>query len=95
MSYKGVPSWPPAWIWIDGREKKSAQGEIGILKQVILSIIVPADRCFIYIEYEGSLYLGCLLVDDYAFCGQVAKLLQAHCNRPLADIGSIDLSDTF
>ena len=95
MSFKGMSSWPPVWTWIDGHEKKSARGEIGILKEVTLSKINPADRCFLYIEHEGSLYLGCLLIDDHAFCSQIAKLLQAQCNRPLAEIGHIDLSHTL
>jgi hypothetical protein len=95
MSFKGVPSWPPVWTWIDGHEKESARGEIGILKEVTLSKINPADRCFLYIEHEGSFYLGCLLIDDNAFCCQITKLLQAHYNRSLAEIGCIDLSYTF
>ena len=39
MSFKGMSSWPPVWTWIDGHEKKSARGEIGILKEVTLSKI--------------------------------------------------------
>jgi hypothetical protein len=61
MSFKGMSSWPPVWTWIDGHEKKSARGEIGILKEVTLSKIT----------------------------------VQAQCNRPLAEIGHIDLSHTL
>ena len=64
MRYKGVPSWPPTWTWTDGLENKHPQGEIGVLKAVALSNIQPADRCFLYIEHEGSSYIGCLLFDD-------------------------------
>jgi hypothetical protein len=42
MSFKGMSSWPPVWTWIDGHEKKSARGEIGILKEVTLSKITAA-----------------------------------------------------
>jgi hypothetical protein len=31
MSYKGVSSWPPRWIWLDGPEDKHPKGEVGIL----------------------------------------------------------------
>ena len=29
MRYRGVPSWPPDWIWTDGLEDKRPKGEIG------------------------------------------------------------------
>ena len=32
--------------------------------------------------------MGCLLFDDDDFCRQIAKLLQAHCNRLIAEIGA-------
>lgn len=95
MGYKGVPNWPPVWTWTDGLENTRPRGEIGILKAVALSNVQPADRCFLYIEHEGSSYIGCLLFDDSTFCGQVAKLLANHCNRPISEIGSLDLSHTF
>ena len=93
--YHGVPSWPPIWTWVNGLENTHPQGEIGILRWVEQSKVLPADRCFLYIEHEGSSYIGCLLVDDYGFCNQVVKLLQNHCNCPIADIGSLDLSHTL
>jgi len=47
---------------------------------------------FLYIEHEGSRYIGCLLIDDRAFCHQIVKLLQAQCNHSIAEIGNIDVS---
>ena len=93
--YHGVPSWPPVWTWTGGLEKNRPQGEIGVLKTVEVSRVLPADRCFLYIEHEGSFYIGCLLIDDYAFCDQIVKLLKGHCNCPIADIGSLDISHTL
>ena len=90
--YHGVPSWPPVWTWTGGLKKDRPTGEIGILRRVELSNILPADRCFIDIEHEGSSYIGCLLFDDSTFCGQIAKLLEGYCNCPIAEIGSLDLS---
>jgi hypothetical protein len=94
VSYKGVPSWPPRWIWIDGPEDKRPKGEFGILKTVLLSKHW-VNRCFLLIFHEESSYMGCLLFDDYVFCGQITKLLEAHCNRRIVDIGSLDLSHTL
>jgi hypothetical protein len=49
MCYKGVPNWPPSWTWIDGLENKRLRGEIGILKTVSLSKVLPANRSYLYI----------------------------------------------
>jgi hypothetical protein len=87
LSYHGIPSWPPVWTWIGGTESNEPRGEVGILEEVLLSNISPCDRCFLFIAYEGSKYIGCLLIDDGAFCSQVAKLLKSYHNRPIAEIG--------
>jgi len=92
MTYKGLRSWPPAWVWMDGEENHHPRGEIGVLREVVLSNINPADRCFLYIDYERSKYVGCLLIENQNFCGQIVKLLQGHCDCPVADIGSLDLT---
>lgn len=39
--------------------------------------------------------MGCLLFDDLNFCREVATLLQGCCNRPIAEIGGIDVSHTL
>ena len=89
----GLP--PPIWTWASGLENNRPKGEIGILTKVELSNILPADRCFLYIEHEGSFYIGCLLFDDTNFCGQVATVLNNHCNQPISEIGSLDISHTL
>jgi hypothetical protein len=95
MRYRGIPNWPPSWLWIDGLENKRPRGEVGILKAVELSNVQPATRCFLQIDYKGSTYMGCLLFDDEIICGQITKILQGYCNRPIAEIGSLDLSYTL
>jgi hypothetical protein len=94
MRYHGVPNWPPTWLWIDGVERKR-RGEIGTLKAVTLSKLKPANCCYLYIDHEGSSYVGSLLFDDIAFCSQIVKLLRDSLNRPIAEIGSIDLTHTL
>jgi hypothetical protein len=94
MSYKGVPSWPPRWIWLDGPEDKHQKGEVGILRTVLFSKD-RVNRCFLLIFHEESSYMGCLLFDDEIFCCQINELLKAHCNRHIAEIGCIDLSHTL
>ena len=74
--------------------KYGPKGELGILKTVLLSKHW-ANRCLLLIFHEESSYMGCLLFDDYVFCGQLAKLLDSYCNRSIAEIGGLDLSHTF
>ena len=93
--YHGVPSWPPVWTRTDGVENNRPQGEIGVLRTVQPSNVQPANRCFLHMDHEGSSYIGCLIVDDQAFCDHVVQLLQGCCNRPIAEIGNIELSHTF
>jgi hypothetical protein len=95
LRYRGIPTWPPSWTWTRGLENKSPRGEIGVLTQVALSKIKPACWCYLYIDHEGSEYIGCLLIDDPAFCHQIVELLQNWCGRPIAEIGSIDLTYTL
>ena len=56
ISYYGFPSWPPTWTWVDGGQNKHPQGEVGILREILLSNINPAGKCFLSIDHEGSTY---------------------------------------
>src|SRR4030095_7382766 len=91
MSYKGFPTGPPAWTWIDGLENKRPKGEIGVFRRVVQSNIQPSNRCFLFIDYEESSYICDLTVDDSVFCDQITKLLQGCGNRPIAEIGGLEL----
>ena len=92
LNYHGFLSWPPIWTWTGGLENDRPKGEIGILTSVQESNVLPADRCFLYIDHEGSSYIGCLMIDDHAFCTQIVKILQGCYGRAIADIGSLDLA---
>ena len=92
MSYRGLRSWPPVWTWHGGAPNIHPRGEIGILREVLPSNISPADRCFLHISHEGAQYVGCLLIEDPTFCYQIVKFLHGCCNRPIAEIGSLDIS---
>jgi hypothetical protein len=95
MRFHGVSSWPPVWAWVSGAENRKARGEVGILEEVVLSNLRPLNRCYLYIEHENSTYIGCLLIDDEAFCNQVIKLLRCYYKYAIAGIGSLDLSHTL
>jgi hypothetical protein len=92
ISYRGAHAWPPTWLWRDGETKKDVHGEIGILKEIIPSLITPIDRLFLIVEHERNEYLGCLVFTDRDFCQQILDLLQAHQGRTIEYIGGLDLS---
>jgi hypothetical protein len=95
MSRHGVRNWPPVWMWLDGGEDEQPTGEVGTLKAVLLSRMQAADRCFLLISHQGSSYIGCLLFDDPAFCRQIVNLMKDYWDRPIAEIGSLQLSYTL
>ena len=95
MSRNGLRNWPPVWLWVDGSNKfKFPKGEVGILRfAVAFTGLQPSDRCYLIIDHEGSSFMGCLLFDDHSFCHHVAELLEDCRNRPIVEIGSLDVSD--
>jgi hypothetical protein len=95
MTFKGIRSWPPVWTWTGGAKNKRPRGEVGILEAVLPSKIQPADRFFLYIVHEESMYIGCVLIDDHAFCRQIMKVLRGHCDHPIAEIGGLEVSHTL
>ena len=92
VTYRNLPSWPPTWVWIGRNSDKQPKGEIGTLTRVKADRSSLIHRCFLWMEYEDSAYLGCLLLSDGAFCEQLLKLLQENIGRSIGEIGSLDLS---
>jgi hypothetical protein len=69
LRYHGTSSWPPNWTFTAGvKNERPPRDEIGILREVTASNIKPADRCFLHVEHEGSMYVGRLLIEDPVFC---------------------------
>ena len=97
MSHHRVPSWPPTWTQSDAAmrtEVKSLRGEIGILRHVLRHDAMP-NKCFLVIEHEGERWMGCLLVEDRAFCEQICDLLRTQLGRSIKEIGDLDLIFTL
>lgn len=95
MTYKGVSSWPPAWLWTAGYDTTHPTGEVGILKAVLRSHMEPHDRCFLVMEHCGAEYVGTLLLSNPSFCQELFEMLSGHVGKTIQEIGDIDLSDTF
>jgi len=90
--YYGMLSWPPVWTWTSGGRDKRPRGEVGILRRVEKSKIQPANRCFLYNDYEDASYIGCLLCSNQVFCSLIVRILEANLDKPISVIGSLDIS---
>jgi hypothetical protein len=91
MSYRGVSNWPPAWVGRNTNQLEQPRGEIGILKNVILSKLEPINKFYLMIEHEGEEYLGALLFDDRFACHRAYRLLLNHRGKPVQKIGATDV----
>jgi hypothetical protein len=96
MTYKGVPSWPPAWLRRVGcYENTHPTGEIGILKGVLPSTLPSPKICFLTIEHCNAEYIGALLLSDPVFCREIWTILIQNCGKTIREIGGIELSYTL
>jgi hypothetical protein len=84
--------WPPAWLWRYGSDDTSPVGEVGLLKDVILSGVEPRDRCFLVMQHMGAEYIGCLSFQDSAFCSEIYEVLGNYCGNLIHDIGDMEIS---
>ena len=95
MMYNGIRSWPPVWVWKGGNANTNPKGEVGILRNVALSRVLPISTCFLIMEHLGAEYMGALLMNDRNFCRLVFDVLLQNRFKPLREIGGIDLSYTL
>jgi hypothetical protein len=95
ISYRGLPSWPPAWTPANPKSHlKVLRGEIGRLEYVLPNK-TSHNRCFLIIEHEGHPYVGCLFIDDAIFCAQIMTIIQNQAGLTIKEIGDLDLSYTL
>src|SRR5262245_19035553 len=96
MTYNGAHSWPPVWLQRRGSyENTHPTGEVGILKDVLPSILPPQKLCFLTMEHYGAEYIGTLLLSNPVFCREIWTILVQNCGKAIRDIAEIDLSYRF
>jgi hypothetical protein len=97
VAFRGQPSWTPAWICFAGEANANAKGEIGILKAVRWASRTTSlpDRCFLIVEHENALYIGCLFFDDESVCQRVFLKIQSHIGGSIQQIGGLTLPISF
>jgi hypothetical protein len=88
MMFHGVCNCPPVWLH---SRADALGGEIGVLKYVHASNRL-SNKCYLVIEHERTLYIGCLIFNDISFCCDVAKLLRQYHGRSVEEFGGLELS---
>jgi hypothetical protein len=91
MVYKGRPSWPPHWVWIDGVVKNEVEGEVGTLENVQLSRVVKNTIYLTISTPDGNRYVGSLNLANEHFADTVFQLLRNHLGRSVQSIAEIDI----
>lgn len=96
ISYRGRPSWPPVWTAASpgAQSRPLPRGEPGILSEVRYYPSLPG-RIYLLIHHNTDPYVGCLMIDDRAFCELLAGRLKDHCGVALTEIGGLDLPEAF
>jgi hypothetical protein len=90
MSNRGAPNWPPVWAHAKKDSTKTVTGEVGELIYVHSNCDQLA-RCYLIIDYKDETYVSTLVFDDRVFCKQLCELLSLHLNKPIQDIGDLEL----
>jgi hypothetical protein len=90
----GVPTWPPKWTTTRTDANDRPVGEVGTLQQPLMNELMET-KIFLFIDYNGSRYMGMLVFDNQKFCSEIFTLLKANVGRSIKEIGDLDLSHTF
>ena len=83
----GVKTWPPFWITSSG---DAASGEIGILQNVSIGVLIDTTL-FLFIEFQGSRYVGLISFDDSISCQKTYDLLKPKVGRSIKEIGALEV----
>jgi hypothetical protein len=83
----GNKTWPPFWITSSG---DNASGEIGILQDVLIGVVIPTTL-FLFIEFQGSRYVGSMSFDDSISCQKIYDLLKPIVGRSMKEIGDLEV----
>jgi len=94
MRRHGITNCSPVWTQPKKYGNKTKRGEVGVLTHVTGNHQIT-NRCYLVIEYEKERYMGCLLVDEIAFCSAISAVLQNQLGRSIKEIGDLDLSHTL
>ena len=49
-----------------------------------------SNKCFLVIDYQYTIYTGCLIFQDRSFCNQIAQVMCTQIGCPTKEIGDLD-----
>jgi hypothetical protein len=78
------------WVWIGGSRDKEPKGEVGILRDV-RRYEATTSRCFLVIEHEQELYVGCIHLENRLLGDEIYELLRKEIGQSIPRIGAIDI----
>lgn len=89
-----MKAWPPLWINTSRNPPDKPRGEIGILARVAKNDAIE-NTLFVWIDHNGSTYVGAMNFDDRAFCNEVGRVLELSRGLSIKEIGDLDFSYTL
>jgi len=90
----GYLSWPPVWTMTHPHWDDKPIGEVGTLEDAVMRNLID-NKVFMFMQYQGSRYMGFVAFDDSTFCRQIYGLLKSKAGLSIKEIGDIDLSYTL
>jgi hypothetical protein len=87
----GMPTWPPKWTTTRTDADDRPVGEIGTLQQPLMNELIKT-KIFLFIDHNGSRYMGMMVFDDPKVCSEIFDLLKTNIGRSIKEIGGMDLS---
>jgi hypothetical protein len=94
VSYGGYRSWPPVWTPASAAAQTipNLRGEVGVLTELRYYQERQGRIIYLLNDYNGEMYVGCLIIDDILFCEQLAERLRGECGKTIDAIGSLENS---
>lgn len=99
LSYRGKHTWPSVWLSKGKGKGKRVRGEVGVLKDVCISVADPKKRgagrspnlIYLSIDFNDFRYVGRLVMEDPDACRQIGTVLSALRGWSIKQIGDTDL----
>lgn len=92
-AFEGFSSWPPPWTNTRDSNDKP-RGEIGTLQKVVMHDRIN-NAIFLWIDHNGTRYIGGMYLHDRAFSGELFRILNLHIGKSIKEIGDLHLSHTL
>ena len=87
LKWRGLSMWPPEWTISD-----QGFGEAGVLEEVHLRNDLNPKLIKVVSNHLGDIRQGIMVLEDPALLELVYRKLKQHVDRPLTEIGDLEIS---